>query len=641
MAAPITAPFGSWKSPITANAIVEQGLTIDQIVLEKQNVYWIEARPLEGGRNAIVRSDANRNAVDVIAAPLSARTRVHEYGGGAFTIADGVTYFANFSDQRIYRTIRGGEPMPISPPGSMRFADLVIDRTRRLICVSEIHSAKTEPVNTIVGIDLSGRESPRTLVSGADFYASPRLSLDGRRLAWLAWNHPNMPWDGTTLWLADIAANGRIGRAECVAGSENESVFQPEFSSDGVLHFISDRSGWWNLYRLSGSGVEALLPMEAEFAPPQWVFGLSTYAFAGRETIVCAYNVLGNWHVGTLNRRSLQFSSIDVPYTDIAYLKAQGDTAVFIGGSSLEPSSVVRLNLTTRKCEILRASTDVTLAQGYISCPETIVFPTQDDESAHAFFYAPRNKDFRANFDEKPPLLLIGHGGPTSAASSVLNLKIQFWTSRGFAVVDVNYRGSTGYGRRYRRLLDGAWGVVDVVDCVHAARFLTDRLWVDGERLIIRGSSAGGFTSLCALAFHETFKAGAVLYGVSDLEALACDTHKFESHYLERLIGPYPVRRKLYVERSPIYHAGKLSCPVIFFQGLEDKVVPPNQTESMVSALRDKGVPVAYVAFEGEQHGFRKADSVRRALEGELYFYSRIFGISLADPIEPLAIENL
>jgi dipeptidyl aminopeptidase/acylaminoacyl peptidase len=551
-------------------------------------------------------------------------------------------YFTNFSDQRVYRTTGGGEPTPITPSGSMRFADLIVDRARRrLIGVCENHRAGAEPVNTIVSIDLSGREDLITLVSGSDFYASPRLSPDGRRLAWLAWDHPNMPWDGTTLWLADIAMDGRIGHAEFVAGGENESVSQPEFSSDGVLHFISDRSGWWNLYRLGASGAEALRLMEAEFARPQWVFGLSTYAFAGNDTIVCAYNVLGNWRLGMLNRRSLKFDALDCPYTDIACLRAQGDTAVFIGASASEPPAVIRLHLASRKCQILRASTHATPERGYISCPETIVFPTQDGESAHAFYYAPRNKDFRAAPGEKPPLLVISHGGPTSATSSALNLKIQFWTSRGFAVVDVNYRGSTGYGRRYRRLLDGAWGIVDVADCVSAPRFLNDRSCVDGERLVIRGSSAGGFTTLCALVFHETFKAGAVLYGVSDLEALARDTHKFESHYLERLIGPYSQCRELYVERSPIHHAKKLSCPVIFFQGLEDKVVPPDQTERMVDALREKGVPVAYLSFEGEQHGFRKADSVRHALEGELYFYSRIFRFSPADPVKPVIIENL
>ncbi|HIC94777.1 MAG TPA: S9 family peptidase, partial [Anaerolineae bacterium] len=463
----------------------------------------------------------------------------------------------------------------------------------------------------------------------------------GTRLAWLTWNHPNMPWDGTELWVAKLRADGSLGRAGRVAGGPRESIFQPEWSPDGILHFVSDRTGWWNLYRWRDGRVEPLTEMEAEFGRPQWVFGMSTYAFESAGRIICAYTRQGTWHLASLDTATRRLEPIETPYTEIAYVRAAPGRAVFLAGSPTEPASIVQLDLATGRIEVLRRSSETAIDPGYLSSPQAIEFPTEGGLTAYAFFYPPRNRDYVAPPDERPPLLVMSHGGPTSAASTTLNLEIQYWTSRGIAVLDVNYGGSTGYGRAYRERLEGRWGIVDVDDCVNGARYLVERGLVDGQRLAIRGGSAGGYTTLCALTFRDVFKAGASYFGVSDLEALTKETHKFESHYLDRLVGPYPERRDLYRDRSPIHFAHRLSCPVIFFQGLEDKVVPPSQAELMVQALRAKGLPVAYVTFEGEQHGLRRAESIKRALDAELYFYARIFGFEPADPVEPVPIENL
>jgi dipeptidyl aminopeptidase/acylaminoacyl peptidase len=493
-----------------------------------------------------------------------------------------------------------------------------------------------------VSVRLDGDPDGGTvLVSGNDFYASPRLSPDGTRLAWLTWNHPNMPWDGTELWVAEIAQDGSLTNAQKIAGGPAESIFQPEWSPDSALYFVSDRTGWWNLYRWRDGHVEALTDLEAEFGQPQWVFGMSTYAFVSEREVVCAYTQRGIWHLALLDTKTKKLQRLETPYTELSYVRATSDSVVFRGGSPTEMLSIVRLDLKTQRYEVLRRSSDLALDAGYISPAQPIEFPTEGGRTAHAFFYPPKNKDFQAPPGEKPPLLVLSHGGPTSATTSTLRLEIQFWTSRGFAVVDVNYGGSTGYGRAYRERLKGQWGVVDVDDCVNAAKYLAQQGLVDGERVAIRGGSAGGYTTLCALTFRKFFKAGASYFGVSDLEALDRDTHKFESRYNRSLIGPYPEKRDLYRARSPIHFAEQISCPVIFFQGLEDRVVPPSQSELMVEALRKNKIPVAYIAFEGEQHGFRKAENIKRSLEAELYFYSKVFGFAIADPVEPVPIENL
>jgi dipeptidyl aminopeptidase/acylaminoacyl peptidase len=645
MAQKTNAPNGSWKSVITSDLIISEVVGLSQPTIDGDKIHWIEMRPSEGGRNVIVRRDAGGLISDLIPAPFNARTRVHEYGGGDYVARDGSLYFSNFADRQIYLKSREGEPRVITSTSGMRYADYVHDLYRdRLISVREDHSTGgSEAQNTIISIDLSvDKPEARVLVSGNDFYSSPRLSPDGSRLAWLTWNHPDMPWDGTELWLGEVGGDGTLRETRRVAGGIRESIFQPEWSPDGVLYFVSDRNGWWNLHRVNAAGkVEAICEMQAEFGMPQWVFGMSSYAFESAEKIVCTYIEKGIANLGLIDTSSGQLQPVDSPYADIQYLRASRGQAVFRGGSPARPPAIVRLNLSSMQFEVIRDSMNIAIDEGYISQPEAIEFPTEGGLTAHGLFYAPSNRDYCAPEGERPPLLVKSHGGPTSAASAAMSLSIQYFSSRGIAVLDVNYGGSTGYGRAYRERLKGQWGIVDVDDCVNGARYLVDRGAVDGDRLMISGGSAGGYTTLCALTFRDAFKAGASHFGVSDVEALAKDTHKFESRYLDGLIGPYPENRDLYIERSPIHFTDQLSCPLIFFQGLEDKVVPPSQAESMVAALRAKGLPVAYIAFAGEQHGFRQAKNIKRALDGEAYFYARVFGYELADEVEPVEIENL
>ncbi|MEG4275617.1 MULTISPECIES: S9 family peptidase [unclassified Microcoleus] len=642
-------PYGSWKSPISADLIVSGTVGLGQIAIDGGDIYWVEGRPSEAGRSVLVRRTPDGTISDVTPHPFNVRTRVNEYGGAAFAVAGGVVYFSHFADQRIYVQTLNSQPEPLTPAANCRYADAIVDQQRnRLICVREDHAGEGEPVNTIVRINLENGEDIEILTQGNDFYASPRLSPDGSLLSWICWNHPNMPWDGTELWVAQINADGSLGEKLLVAGGVEESIFQPEWSPDGVLYFVSDKSNWWNFYRTVNprlpreqQEVEPLCEMAAEFGLPQWVFGMSTYAVVSESKIICTYTQQGKWYLASLDLTTNQLTTIDTPYTDISAVKARGETVVFLAGSPTESTAIVQLNLATSKLEILRKSSDLSINSSYLSVPEPIEFPTANNLTAFGFFYPPKNQDFAAPAGEKPPLVVKSHGGPTAATSSSMNLKIQYWTSRGFAVLDVNYGGSTGYGREYRKRLQDSWGIVDVDDCANGAKYLAQKGLVDGERMAIAGGSAGGYTTLCALTFRDVFKAGASYYGVSDLEALATDTHKFEARYLDGLIGPYPERKDLYVARSPIHSAERLSCPVIFFQGLEDKVVPPNQAEMMVEILKAKGLPVAYVAYEGEQHGFRRAENIKRTLDGEFYFYSRVFKFELAEPVEEVQIYNL
>lgn len=641
-----TAPYGSWKSPITSDLIVKGSIGLGQVKIAGSDIYWIEMRPSEGGRQVIVRRTSDGHTADVTPPGFNARTRVHEYGGGDYIAHDSIVYFSNFADQQLYRQPPDSEPQLIgesSTDAQLRYADFVFDANRnRLISIREDHRADDrEARNTVVALPCEGGEA-QVLVSGNDFYSSPRISPDGARLAWLTWNHPNMPWDGCELWVGEIGVDGSLTTQKLIAGGLSESIFQPEWSPDGTLYFVSDRSGWWNLYRAAAdSAAECVCAMPAEFGAPQWIFGLSTYAFESADRIVCTFAEHGLWRLGTIDTRAKSLERIETPYTDIAYVCAAPGRAVFWAGSAQAPFSIIEMDLATHNTKVLKRASTLDIDSGFISEPQPIEFPTENGLTAHGFYYPPKNRDFAAPNLERPLLLVKSHGGPTSAAVAVLMAGIQYWTSRGIAVLDVNYGGSTGYGRAYRERLNGTWGITDVDDCVNGARFLATRGDADGNRLMIDGGSAGGYTTLCALTFRDQFRAGASHYGVSDAEALAKETHKFESRYLDNLIGPYPERRDLYVQRSPIHFSDKLSCPVIFFQGLEDKVVPPNQAETMVEALRQKGVPVAYVTFAGEQHGFRRSENIKRALDGELYFYSRVFKFELAEPVEPVPIENL
>jgi dipeptidyl aminopeptidase/acylaminoacyl peptidase len=640
----LTAPFGSWKSPITSDLIVQGSVGLSQCTFDNEDIYWVELRPRESGRNVIVKWNPNENRVDINPVPFNARTRVHEYGGGDYVVHNGTVYFSNFQDQRLYRTNGDSLPEPITAEAEVRYADGCIDAFRnRLICIREDHRGTGEAVNTIVAVPFDGSsDTGELLIQGNDFYSSPKLSPDGTHLAWLTWNHPNMPWDGCELWVGEVTADGGVENVRWMAGGSHESIFQPEWSPSGVLYFSSDRNGWWNLQRIGEAGqIESICPIKGELGTPQWLFGMSFYAFASDDLIVCSHIEQGISRLALLDLQTKKLQEIDCPFTDIQYLQASNDYSVFRAGSPTEVAAIARLNLTTKQIETLRLSNDLDVFPAYFSIPRPIEFPTEAGLTAHGFFYPPQNPDYEAPENEKPPLIVKSHGGPTASATTALALSIQYWTSRGFAVLDVNYGGSSGYGRQYRERLNKKWGIVDVDDCVNGARYLVARGEVDPNRLIIAGGSAGGYTTLCALTFRDVFKAGASHFGVSDAEALAQDTHKLESRYLDGLLGPYPEKRDVYRERSPINFTERLSCPVIFFQGLEDKVVPPNQAEQMVEALRSKGIPVAYVAFPGEQHGFRQAQNIKRALNTELYFYSRVFGFELAEPVEPVRIENL
>lgn len=635
--------FGTWSSPLKADFAASGQIRIGQVEIDSKKVYWCESRPDEGGRNTIVSRSPGGKVVDVLPLCYNVRSRVHEYGGGSFTVKDRIIVFSNFEDQRLYIKMPGEEVNPLTGNDRSYYADLRIDpRRKRVLCVREDHGVSgDEPVNSIAIVRFEGSRKIRTLIQGNDFYASPRLSPDGKKLAYLTWNHPDMPWDGSELWVAQINKDGSVGKKKKIAGGRKESIFQPEWSPDNLLYFVSDKNNWWNLYRAKNYSVESLFPMEADFGVPQWVFGLSTYDFISENKIACSYVRRGQWHLAVLNLSSGELSPLETKFTDISFLKVMGEKILMSAASATEPPSVVSLDLNSKKNEVLRSSVEKAFPSGYISVPERVSFLSEEGEEVYGFYYAPTNKGFKGPKKKKPPLIVITHGGPTSAASISFDLKKQFWTSRGFAILDVNYRGSSGYGREYREGLEGKWGVRDVDDCINGARYLINKGKVDGNRLIIRGGSAGGYTTLCALTFRDFFGAGASYYGVSDLIKLTEETHKFESHYLDSLIGEYPGKKKLYKKRSPIISADSLSVPVIFFQGLKDKVVPPEQSEVFASVLERKGIPVAYIAFEEEQHGFRKKENIKCSLEAELYFYSRIFGFELKEDVRPVEIKNL
>jgi dipeptidyl aminopeptidase/acylaminoacyl peptidase len=628
-------PCGTWPSPLSAERVASQTVDLDEVLLDGDDVYWLETRPGEGGRAVIVRRSPQGRVRDVTPPPYSARTTVHEYGGGSYVVGGGVVVFSNFADQRLYRHRPGEPPLPLVPPGPLRYADMVIDAARnRLLCVVEDHSRPgRDPDNFLAAVSLVRESSPYRLVGGRDFFASPRLSPDGARLAWLAWDHPNMPWDGTELWVGALAGDGQLAERVKVAGGPQESVVQPEWGPDGTLYFASDRTGWWNLFAWRGGAVEPVYEAEAECGVPQWRFRMSTFAVepSGRYLIVAAREK-GVWRLGRVDVARRTLCPLDVPFTGLSSVRCGRGGAVCIAASPREAPQVVRVDPETGRWETLGRAETPPVDPRYISVPEPVEFPTGGGEVAYGFFYAPVHPEAAPVPGERPPLLVRAHGGPTSAARAILDLEVLYWTTRGFAFLDVNYGGSTGYGRAYRERLNGSWGIVDVEDCIHGARFLCDRGLADPRRLAIRGGSAGGYTALCAVTFHQVFAAAASYYGVSDLERLRQETHKFESRYLDRLVGPYPERRDLYRARSPLYFAHQVSCPLLVLQGLEDPVVPPNQAELLVEALRARGTPVTYLAFPGERHGFRRSETIARALQAELSFYAGVFGFHRAEP---------
>ncbi len=641
---PIEAPYGSWASPIRVEDLVADVVRLAEPWVDGDDVYWIEGRPAEAGRRVLVRRAADGATADLTPPPFDVRTRIHEYGGGSYVVAGGTVVFSNLADGRLYRLDPGVEtPVPITPDGPFRYGDLRFDATRRrFLAVREEHLATGQPIAAIVDVALDGDREPSVLVEGPDFLAAPRPSPDGSVLAWLEWDHPDMPWDATRLRTAPFAADGTLELADLAAGGPEESIVQPEWSSDGVLHLISDRSGWWNLYRLlDGPRLESLAPAEAEFADPAWIFDRSSYGFLPDGSIVAVARAGGHDRLVHI-QPGLLVGEVESTFTEFDGLRVGEGTVVALVGSPDEAAMVATFDPATLALSgVLRRSSTMAPDPAILPHPESIEFPSTDGRTAHALFYPPSNAGFVAPAGERPPLVVLSHGGPTSNASSALDLSLAFLTSRGVAVVDVDYAGSTGYGRAYRDSLRGQWGIADVDDCVAAARYLADRGDVDGERMAIQGGSAGGFTTLAALAFRDVFAAGISLFGVGDLETLARDTHKFESRYLDRLVGPYPEAAATYRQRSPVHYLDEITCPVLVLQGLDDMVVPPEQAEAVADALAANGVPYAYIAFEGEGHGFRGATAIRRSLEAQLAFLGAVFGFTPADELEPLDIPRL
>ena len=638
------APYGSWVSPITFDLLLKGTARMrNQMVRwDGDDLYWSELRPSEAGRMVVCRRSKDGPISDVTPADFNARTRVHEYGGGHFVVSGGTVWFTNFADQRLYRQDREGIPQPITQSSDVRHADMVVDERRaRLYAVREDHTTgNPEPVNSIVSIGWNGEGDAIMIATGNDFYSSPKLSSDGGRLAWTTWNHPNMPWDGTELWVGELDRDGHVTSSRKIAGGESESILQPEWSPSGELYFISDRSDWWNLYRAWGDGDEPVCPRAAEFGGPQWYFGMRYFAFTGADEIVCLYSERGGTRLGRIDLKAGTLQPVELLYTGLNSLQTNGRKAALFAASPALAERVLTIDLETGAQEVVKVSNAAHIDPGYLSLPQSIEFPTEGGLTAHAAYYPPKNRDSEGPPDEQPPLMVRCHGGPTSSAGPGYPFENQYWTSRGFAVVDVDYGGSTGYGREYRMRLNRNWGVVDVDDCINAARFLVAQGLADKNRVWITGGSAGGFTTLLSLTRRDFYNVGASHYGIGDLELFVKDTHKFESRYLDTLVGPYPERADLYRDRSAVRFADNLKCPVILFQGLEDKIVPPSQAEEFVAVCKKKKLPYAYVAFEGEQHGFRQEKNIRRSIEGELYFVSQIFGFAVADPIEPVKIEN-
>jgi dipeptidyl aminopeptidase/acylaminoacyl peptidase len=647
------ARFGTWSSPISAEMVAQAGVRLSAPWLEDGVVWWLEGRATESGRVVLVRRDPDGSVSDVVPAGFNVRTAVHEYGGGSYCIHDRVAFVSNFDDQRLYRIEPpDGEPIPITPPVEgrrHRYADGRITPDGALwIGVRERHAesdSSKDVVNELVALSTDGSAEPRVIAGGRDFYSAPRLSPDGSRLAFLAWNLPWMPWDGCELHVGHLAPDGTLTTLEHVAGSDgSESIWQPEWSPSGDLVFASDRSGWWNLERIRGGERSALYPAEAEFGYPAWSFGTRSFAFLDDGRIVCAFDTRGFTHFGVLDQTTGELTELELGLDSwgAPYVFAEGTHAVVVAGSVTVPSQVARIDVSTGRVETVRTSVAAAVPTTFFSTPRVIEFPTEGGLTAHAFFYPPANPEFEAPAGERPPLIVESHGGPTGNTSAAFSLGVQFWTSRGFAVVDVDYGGSTGYGRPYRERLNGQWGVVDLQDCVNAARYLVDEGEADGDRLLITGGSAGGYTTICALTFTDAFAAGSTYFGIADLEQFGGgETHKFELQYEHTLVGPYPERADLYRERSPIHFTDRITTPMLVLQGADDRVVPPSQAELIVDALRERGVPHAYLLYEGEGHGFRKAENIIGSLEAELSFYAQVLGFEAAGAIRRLEIVNL
>ncbi|MEM7080557.1 MAG: prolyl oligopeptidase family serine peptidase [Pseudomonadota bacterium] len=642
-----TAPYGTWVSPISAELAAGASNALLGLQLDGDDLYWLEMRPKEAGRYVLMRR-TDTGGEEVTPAEFSVRTRVHEYGGKSFLVHDGVVYFSNFADQALYRVTAGGSPQRLSASDGVRYADCSMDAARqRLLCVREDHRGLSETgageaVNALVAISLDGEaHDGEVLWQQSDFVGYPSISPDGARMAWISWDHPNMPWDNVVLWHADVAADGTLRNVRRLNQGVDESVLQPTWSPNGTLYFLTDRAGWWNMHRLVDGSVQAVHELAAELGGPLWALGTTWFALRSDTQAVVEFGNAQEHGIGLLDLEDGTLQKLELGFSGYAGLSVWGEQLYFLGGRDDGPGQLVAHHLKDNKTTVLHRSGEDVVDAAYLSRAQPITFPTAGGSEAYAYYYPPFNTDFAAPDGELPPLLVLMHGGPTGATGPGFSIAKQFWTSRGIAIVDVNYRGSTGYGRAYRQQLNGQWGVVDLEDAVAATEYLVAQGKADPERLLIRGGSAGGYTTLSALAFTDVFAAGANYFGVSDLAALAEHTHKFESRYLDSMVGPYPEAADVYAARSPINALEGFDAPLITFQGLEDRVVPPAQSEKIYAALKARGTPTAYVPFEEEQHGFRKAENNIIALESELYFYGRILGFTPHGNLPAVDIDNL
>ena len=660
----IVEPYGSWKSPITAEMLISGGKRrLNEIKTDGDDIYWLDARPDEGGRIVIMRLSSDGQIQDLTPAPFNSRNAVHEYGGGSYAVRNRTIYFTNWEDQRIYVQNDGEEPQPLTTeppiPRGLRYADLTLTPNGKLIlCIRETHTDDgNEATNEIVAVNTSTGEQT-VVASGRDFYCAPRVAATHDGIAWTEWDHPNMPWDGNHLISGSFnPADASVSTKAELAGGQDESIVQPTWSKDGTLHFVTDRTGWWNIHAWRGGAPVNLLDERSDHGRPDWQFAFTSYAHLPDGSIAVGKGGVTSGAVVLVDPASNSAKVVEIPYSEVSFATAapDGDSILFVGASPTQEPAIISLDLETETCSTIYAPSKVSIDPGYLSSPQHIIFPTTENGEAHAYYYEPTNKDFEAPSPSPrsaggeskrgalPPLVTICHGGPTSASGTGLDLSTHYWTSRGFAVVDVNYRGSSGYGKVYRDALKGKWGIYDTDDCIAAAQYLINQGLVDKDRVIIRGGSAGGYTTINALTFHDFFAAGAALYGIADLMVFIGDTHKFESRYLDSLVGPYPEEKQRYHDRSAINFMDQLATPMIILQGLEDEIVPPSQAEIMVEALESKGLPYAYIGFPGEQHGFRQAKNIIRAQEAELYFYGKVLGFEPADNIseDVVKVRNL
>jgi dipeptidyl aminopeptidase/acylaminoacyl peptidase len=628
-------------SPISIDQLTTSSVGLSAVQVDGRHVYWLEVRADEGGRASLWRRlVASGEPVEVTPAPAYVRDRVHEYGGGEYHVSGGTVVYSEYSDGRLY-VIRGdGKQEPITPEGAFRFGDIRVHPERELVlAVREDHSGGGEPVNTIVALDLDGPNygAGEVLCGGADFYSTPELSADGR-LAWTQWNHPNMPWDSTTIMVGSLSGSG-VANSRSIAGGPSESAVQPRWLGEKLI-FVSDRTNWWNLYLWSGDDVRPLCPTEAEFCGPQSALGQRPYAIINDDHLLCSINRSGEQSLAIVRISDGSLNQVAASGTAATSLDVGGRCAVAVLNYPDRPAALAFLDLDHGSWTALRSSAAMIMDAASVSLAQPVSWAGQDG-AVYGYFYPPTNARCSAPADSLPPLITLSHGGPTSFATADFKIAYQFWTSRGFAILDVNYSGSTGFGRAYRDRLKGRWGVADVQDCIAGAVAMGSKQLADPQRLAIRGGSAGGYTALAALTSTDVFAAGISQYGIADLEALATDTHKFEARYLDSLVGPYPEDRDLYVERSPIHHLDQLSAPILLLQGTDDRVVPPKQAEMLAEAARQKGLPVALIMFEGEGHGFRRAETIKAATEAQIHFLGRILGFEPADRVPPIAIDNL